>query len=102
MRTHETPPPPKKNTLLLRRRRHAESKCATCAAKLSRETVLHQIDLAYPTGPVGRSGPPPFASALTDSLRRETTVKAWCDSCQRYQRQVRCSVMLVMLVMVLG
>ncbi|KAF8919283.1 PAB-dependent poly-A-specific ribonuclease subunit PAN2 [Mucidula mucida] len=60
--------------------------CVNCKAVRTKENVTHIIDLIYPRKTISNEIQPPsdFASILRDSLLRQMTHKATCQSCKHF------------------
>ncbi|KIY66064.1 hypothetical protein CYLTODRAFT_455741 [Cylindrobasidium torrendii FP15055 ss-10] len=60
--------------------------CLTCKATRAKDNVTHIIDLIYPRKAISNEIQPPtdFASILRDSLLRQMTHKATCQSCKLF------------------
>ncbi|ORY23812.1 ubiquitin carboxyl-terminal hydrolase-domain-containing protein [Naematelia encephala] len=56
--------------------------CHACGFVASRDSTLHVVDLIYPKKP---SEAPPLAELLRSSIVRETTQKATCSNCKRFE-----------------
>jgi PAB-dependent poly(A)-specific ribonuclease subunit 2 len=53
--------------------------CSACQATVTRETVMHVLDVQYP-----RKANASFCEVLQNSIVRDTDTKATCSSCKRF------------------
>lgn len=53
--------------------------CSACHATVTRETVMHVLDVQYP-----RKANASFCEVLQNSIVRDTDTKATCSSCKRF------------------
>ena len=75
--------PPSAIDQVLGIRMRTTNTCTACHAAISRETVMHVLDVQYP-----RKADASFCDVLQNSILRDTDTKATCPTCKRFVRML--------------